>query len=82
LSGKQRRSTKTRTQKIPIGVDTSHGVSHGSASIIDSLAAERRYTGDHDVSPLRGWLDRFASYPMAYAMGYRSAAAPQLRPSN
>gem|GEM_PF-6344353 len=56
-----------------------HGVSRGSDSIIDTAAAERRYTGDNDVSPLRGWFDRFASYPMAYAMGYRSAAALRLR---
>ncbi len=48
--------------------------------MIDTPAAERRHIGgqDDDVSPLRGYIGRVACKPMAYAMGYRSNAAPRL----
>jgi hypothetical protein len=43
-------------------------------------ASEWRHDGDDDdcVSPLRGCVGCAAQRPMAYAMGYRSSAAPQL----
>jgi hypothetical protein len=44
----------------------------------DTSAAERRNNEDpNDVSPLRGYVFVYRN-PMAYAMGYRSIAAPRL----
>jgi hypothetical protein len=48
--------------------------------MIERSAAERRDIGGQteNVSPFRGFVVAVAPNPMAYAMGYRSIAAPRL----
>jgi len=60
------------------GRSVAHGVSRGEESVINELAGGRRHIKTVDyVSPSGPSLFLLPG-PMAYAMGYRSNAAPRL----
>ena len=68
------------TQTRSVGRSVAHGVSRGVKAQFEKLAAERRHIENH-ARMFRPSGARFsnAANPMAYAMGYRSSAAPRLK---